>query len=314
MANSEALAGVHSWVLYGAESTFNTAVAVTTHFGLKTNFKGTINNNLVAQRGFVGTSTGGRSAYSFTPGKLEIGWTSEFKATRWHFMQYVLGSVSGAGPYTYAEAAVPGSLTIAENIDNPGSAATDMEATYSGCVIDTCTIKCAVGEEVKVTLEGKAAKVVIDTTITSAVALPSEDVFTFTGGSIELPSGAALGNIIDSVEITIKNNWEMMYGLGSRLAVNALPHERDYTIKLMLKYKDNTLITAALGATTPTAAGGPTEYATLIMTFASGTRSLTMTFSGVPMSDFAQVAELNSPIGHDITLVAETLSCSDDRT
>jgi hypothetical protein len=314
MANAEAIGGVHSYILYGEESTYNTAVAVDTHFGLVTNFKPNINNNLKGNRGFVGTSSGGRNVVKFTAGQLDISGTLDFTVTRWHFMEYVLGEVSGSGPYTYDEADVPPSLTVATNIDNPGSGADDQEATYSGFVFDSVSIKSSVGEPVTVSANWKAGKVALDTTLSSAVALPDEDVFNFTGGSIELPSGSAISNIIDSVDITITNNWNMLYGVGSRLTQNALPAARDYSVKVSLKYLDNDLYTAALGAATPTATGSPTEYATLVLTFASGTKSITMTFSEVPMSDFAQMQELNSVIGEDITLTPKSLSCEDDRT
>lgn len=312
--NSEAVAGSHSWVIYGEESTYNTAVARTVNFGIVTNFKHSVNNNLGEHRGFVGTTTGGRDIFKFTAGKLDLSLSVDFKVNRWQFMKFVLGTETGAGPYTYTGAALPPSLTISHNIDNPGSAATDLEETFSGCVVDSCNIKSSVGEPVTCTLDFKAALVVVDTTISSAVALPDEDVFNFTGGSIQLPSGSTLSNIIDSIDVTIKNNYDILYGVGSRLGRNALPKERNYTIKVTLKYLDNTLITAALGATTPTATGSPTETATLVLTYALGGKSMTMTFSGVPMSEFARVAELNNPIGEDITFTAKTLSAVDDRT
>jgi hypothetical protein len=314
MANSEAISGVNSYVLYGEETTYNTAVAVTKHLGLVTSFKSSIANNLVENRGFVGSTTGGRDIVSYSPGKLDISGSIDFNVQNWAFMEYVLGAVSGGDPYTYTGANIPPSITIAHNTDNPGAASTDLEETYSGTVIESATIKTSVGEPVTCSLEFKSSKVVIDTTLSSAVALSSEDVYNFTGGSIALPSGSPLSNIIDSVDVSIKNNQEILYGVGSRLGVNALPKERNYSIKISLKYLDNDLITAALGATTPTATGTPTEYATLVLTFASGDRSMTMTFSGVPISDFAKAAELNEVIGEDITLTAKTLSAVEDNT
>jgi hypothetical protein len=308
MANAEAVSGVHSYLLYGKESTYNTAVAVTTHLGLVSSFRHNINNNMQEQRAFVGTTTGGRDIVKFTYGKLELGGSVEFKVINWTFMEYVLGSVSGGGPYTYVGAAIPPSMTMAHNIDNPGSAATDREETFSGVVVNSASIRTSVGEPVTASLDWNAGLVVIDTTASSAVALPTSDIYNFSGGSIQLPSGSTLSNIIDSVEVSIANNWDMLYGLGTRLVKAARPKERSYKIKISLKYLDNTLITAALGATTPTATGGPTENATLILTFASATRSMVMTFSGVPMSDFAEIAELNSVIGEDISITAKTLS------
>ena len=314
MANSEAIGGVHSYLLYGAETVYNTAVATTTHLGLLTSFKSSIVNNLTENRGFVGTTTGGRDVVKFTSGKLDLSFTTDMKITNWAFMEYVLGTVAGSDPYTYTGANIPGSLTVAHNVDNPGTTATDLEESYSGSAVDSCSIKSSVGEPVSASMEFKAAKVIVDTTLSSAVALDDEAVYNFAGGSIELPSGSALSNIIDSVDVTIKNNQEILYGVGSRLGQNALPKERNYNLKITLKYLDNDLVTAALGATTPTATGGPTEYATLVLNFVSGDRSMVMTFSGVQMTDFARSVELNNPIGEDISLTAKTLSAVEDNT
>ena len=314
MANSESIGGVHSYVLYGAETVYNTPVAVNTHIGLLNSFKSNIANNLAENRGFVGTTSGGRDVVKFTAGKLDLSGSFDFKITNWAFMEYVLGTVAGSDPYTYTGANIPPSITIAHNIDNPGSSATDLEETHSGTVIESVSIKSAVGEVTSCSVEFKSALAVVDTTLSSQVALDDEDVYNFSGGSIELPSGTDLPNIIDSIDVSIKNNQEILFGVGSRLGVNALPKERNYNIKVSLKYLDNDLITAALGATTPTSDGTPTEYATLVLNFVSGTRSMTMTFSGVPITDFAMTADLNEVIGEDISLTAKTLSAVEDNT
>jgi hypothetical protein len=313
LANSEAISGQNTYLLYGEESAYNTAVAVNTHLGLVKNFKPNINNNIYEARGFTGTTTGGRNVVKFVPGKLELGFTADFDVTRWHFLKYVLGAEGGVGPYTYTEANIPASLTVAHNIDNPGGSAIDREETYSGVVFDTVTIRGSVGQPVSVSADCKAAKVVIDTTVSSAVALPDEDCFSFEGAAIAIGSIIA-SNIINSFEITVKNAWKIMYGLGSRLAVRALPKERSYTLKVNVNYIDNALMTAALGATTPTATGGPTETASVTFTFSKADRSNVMTFTGVPVSQLALMAELNNPYVEDCTLLAKSCSCADDRT
>lgn len=306
MAQSEAVSGVHSYLLYGKESTYNTAVTTNTHLGLITSFKPNINNNMIEQRGFAGSSTGGRSVVNYVAGVLELGGTIDFDVIRWNFLEFALGSV--AGTYTYSEAAIPPSMTLSLNIDNPGSASTDQEQIYSGAVFDSVTVRSAVGEPVTASATFKASLLVVDTTLSSAVALPSETPFTFVGGAIELPTGSALSNIIDSVEFTINNNFEILTGVGSRLGRSALAKERSYSIKISLKYLSNALLTAALGATTPTATGTPTEYATLKLTYAVGARSCVLTFSGVPLSTFAHIGDLNKVIGEDLEFGAKTLS------
>lgn len=313
MANTEALAGTHSYVIYGEESTYNTAVAGSTNLGLVQSVRANINSNLAQHRSFVGTTSGGRQVAYSTPGVLDLSLSTDFKVTRWHFMKYVLGGESGGGPYTYTPATTLPSVTLRTNIDNPGSTPTDQELTWSGSVVDQCTIRCAVGEEVRASIDWKAALVVLDTTISSSVALPSEDPFNFTGGSVTI-GALTVENIIDSVEVSIRNNVEMLAGLGSRLVQRQLAKDLEYSLKINFKYIDNDLVTAALGASTPTATGIPTENSTVVLTFAQGGRSLAMTFSGVPITEYAQMHELNNPIDEEITLTPKTLSCSDDRS
>jgi len=314
MANSEGIGGVHSFLLYGKETTWGTPVTVNSHFGTDTSFKATINNNLKSNRGFKGTTTGGRNVIKFSSGVLDTSLALGFTVNRWNFMEFVTGAEGGAGPYTYDEDDVPPSLTIGSNIDNPGGSATDQLMTYQGCVVDTCAIKSSVGEPVTVNMDMKCQYGILSTSLSTPVALPDEEVYNFSGASVELPSSSAFPNIIDSLDITIKNNWRLHTGLGDRRPVRALPGEREYTIKITYKYLDNDLMTAALGATTPTAVGGPTEYATLVCNFVLGGKSMTMTFSGVPIGDFAQSHDLNETLSEDITLTAKSLSCSEDRS
>lgn len=311
MVNTEQVAGVSSFVIYGKETTYNTAVTPTAHFGILQTFKPNLDNSTTGHRGFKDGTYDGRNIVKFTHGVATISSTVDVIVNDWRVLEYVLGSISGVDPYTYAETSVPPSMTIVSNIDN---VTTDQKMSYPGSVVDSCTIKTAVGEPVSMSLEIKSADMVVDTTLATNVNMLTDDVFNFSGGSIQLPSGSPLTNIIDSVEITIRNNWAMMAGLGSRKIRKALPAARDYSVKISLKYLDNALVTAAMGATTPAADGGPTEYATLVLTFAKGNKSLVATFGRVPLSQFAQTQELNNPIMEDITLTPSTLTCVEDRT
>lgn len=108
-----------------------------------------------------------------------------------------------------------------------------------------------------------------DTSILSNQDITETNPYTFAGASIELPDGTPLDNIIDSIEITITNNWEIMYGLGSRLGQKAKAKARDYKIKFTVKYLDNDLLNKVLGSATPTATTEPTENATLTVKFAN---------------------------------------------
>lgn len=306
MANSEALSGVHTYGLWATESTYNTAVTPNTHISATTqNIRLRVNNQLVANYAFSGDdAVDGRKVYSFTPGVLDLSGSVEAKITNWGFLTYGLGDFTID---TYSITAIPASFTLGVNVDNPGSAATDLNVTASGGVLNSFTIRSAVGEPVMFSGEMKFAKFVVDSTIDSRVALPSEDVYDYAGGSIQLPSGSTLSNIIDSVELSVSNNFKMLAGLGSRLVQKAIPEAVVINVSVTLKYLDNALVTAALGATTPTATGSPTEYATFVLVFAKGGNTMTLTLSGVPLSEFEQIHQLQDPVAENLKFTAKSI-------
>jgi len=314
MANTEAISGVDSYLLYGAESTYNTAVTADTHFGLVKSFSPRTNNSNNYTRGFVGTTTGGRNVAKILPGKIENEIGVELDVTHWDWLEYVLGSVTGSGPYTYSEANNPGSLTIGRQIVNPGSSATDRDEQWTGAVIDSCTIKASVGEPVSVSLTLKASGHLYDTTVQTAQALPSVEVFNFSGGTIELPDATPLTNIIDSVEISISNNYDILYGLGDRRGQNAKAKGRDYKIKFTVKYLDNNLLGALLGAAEPTATTDPTEYASMAIKFSLGGKSCDFVFSTVTFDSLSGKEDVTEIIGEDIEATAISCEVTDDRS
>ena len=314
MANSEAISGVHSYLLYKEETIFNTAVVADTHFGLVKSFAPKTTNNNTYTRGMRGTTTGGRNVAGYIGGKVENTNTIEMDVINWYFLEYVLGAVAGSDPYTYTEADLPKSITLIRPIDNPGSSATDRDEVWSGSVINSVTIKATVGEPVSCSVDVLSAGHMFDTTVTSAQTLPTVDVYSFAGASIELPDSTTMDNIIDSVEITITNNQEMLYGLGSRQASNSLPKSRDYQIKFSVKYLDNDLLTKLLGAADPGATTEATENASITMNFVNGDKSAVFSFTKFVLDDLSGKEEVNEVIAEDITGTAWSLSVVEDNT
>ena len=234
MANTEQVAGVGSYLLYGEETTFGTAVTTDTHFGYVTNLSPTLDNSNTYRRSFVGTTTGGRDVAKILPGVIKNSATIDFDVLNWTFMEFVLGTATGTDPFTYTGANAPASITLSRSIDN---VTTDRDEIWAGTAIDSITIKASVGEPVSVSMNILSANHQGDTTVATAVALPTEDVYSFSGADIELPNATPLTNIIDSLEITISNNYEMLYGLGSRRGQNAKAKARDYKISFTVNNK-----------------------------------------------------------------------------
>lgn len=294
-------AGSKSYILWDIETTYNTAVASTQHFGLDANFEHNFKNNMKSNKGFKGSTSGGRDTSKFTSGKAEHDLSIAFDLNSDAFLESVLGTV---GTGTYSGTDFPPSLTIIHGIDN---VATDRDEVYSGCVIDTCSIKGAEGEPVTCNLSIKAGKLTYDSTLTSNTALTDAAPYTFSESVFELPAASAITNIINDFEITIENNWTMHFGT-SRTATAVTPGARNYRIRLSTKYIDDSLLNKAFGGTSP-AVDTPTQNATFkIVLTRPDNATLTFNFVLAPIESYSLKAALNEPIGEDIELIASSLT------
>jgi hypothetical protein len=315
MVNRELNAGTDSYLLYGAESTYGTAATVDKIFGLVKSFTPTLNNTLIKSRGFAGSTSGGRDVVKVTGGKFEGSFSVELEPLNFDWLQYVLGSRTGSGtiasPYAYAGSNTLSSLTVSNCLNN---VTTDREMAYLGCVFNSVTIKAAVGEPMTATMEFLAADVDKDSTIPSNVAITDVLPYTFAGGSIEIPNDAAIPNIIDSVEFSITNNTKLIHGLGSRVGRRKSEGERDYQIKVTVKYVDETLINLFLGnASGPT---NPTESATVAVRFdnADAVRYVDFIFTGATIDTYSETNNLNEMIVEEHTFIARTLAVNEVQT
>jgi len=301
MANIPQTSGSSSYNLYAEETTFGTAVTPNLHFGLDTNIDINIKNNFKSNRGFKGSTNGGRDVSKFTAGKAEVDLSVDFDFNDEAILEYVLGDLTTA---TYSGTDFPKSITIAKSIDN---VTTDRDNIFAGCVINSCSIKGAEGEPITCSLGIKAAKSDYDGTLTSNTALASTAPYTFSESTFELPAASAINNIINDFEITIENNWTMHHGT-SRTATAATPGERSYRIRLSTKYVDDDLLNKALGGT-GIAADTPTQNATFkIVLTRPDNATLTFNFVLAPIDSYNLKAALNEPISESIDIIASSLT------
>ncbi len=100
----------------------------------------------------------------------------------------------------------------------------------------TCTITARINELVRVRLDMLYATekegVAVDTDV-------QEDFepYTFANGSLEFPNGTTISDI-QEVELTINNNLEMVYGLGSRVGQQLVPKNRAYSSRISRPFED----------------------------------------------------------------------------
>jgi len=259
-----AKAGIDTFALYEVEATYGVMPDMSSgsvHFGIVQSFGPSDRNNLIEVRGFKGlASSAGRDIYKLLGGKLEFSISIEFQPQHFDWLQYVLGTRTGAGtvasPYVYTGSDTLSSITISSSHELGG---TDRNWYYLGCKINTMTMSATVGEPVKVTLDIIGADIYPNTTKLTNVNLDTTDVYSFEGCSMEYPNATAVTNIIDSFEISIGNNIEVLYGLGSRVGKAGIEKNRDYGVKFTFKemdtntYSDDFLGVVA-GTTTATTA------------------------------------------------------------
>ena len=308
ITNVEKIAGLDSYIVYGKETTYGTATGtIGSACAYTQSFNPTIKNNVKPFRGFVSTTSDGRAVDKYAAGQLEVSWDMDIIPNSFGFMEYVLGTSSYVGTTettTYEAAQKPRSFTMSHNIQN---ASTAREETYLGCVANSFSLKAAVGEAVSVSLSGLSSNVRYGATLDTNVAYSTDEVWTFQHGTLNVDGD--ITNIIDSVELTIENNWETKYGLGSRLVKTAVPKERDISLKFTVKYLNDDVYSKLLGAAKPTSTGSPTAVSSTVLTFTNGNKTLTITLSDGYLEDFSETANLNELIVEDFTLICKSVIC-----
>lgn len=175
------------------------------------------------------------------------------------------GGVVGAYTHTYSEADVLPSFTTKTSFE---LGTTDMANVLLGCRVNSMSLTAAVNEAVKFKIEAPYRYETVGTTAVENI-VDVEPVFTFAHGAIVLDSVELAA--VQSFELTINNNLESVYGVGSRFMANQVAKNREYNFNITAAFKDHTaLFTRFLNGTNSATApdtGSGTEIATLVLTF-----------------------------------------------
>lgn len=316
------VSGVYTAAKYDFESTFNAGGTPQYPFGYELKIRVSRNNNLERIYGI-----GGRNAQYTIAKRFEGKMTIDFVLGNAYWLKSVIGAqgaAGGGGPYTHAftEANAPPSLTIAACTE---LGTNDMVTTFTGVIIVSAKIVLNENEAIRVSLECLYATESTATTgVFSAVADTYCEPMTFAYGSITYAGqtmGLVYSGIPKSVTLTINNNSEMIFGIGSRLAQERLNKIREYN--LSMSYALVSVANAAdvfpnmLGDTsapfTP-GSGNPTG-ANMVLTISNGLsttslRSLVFTFTAAKTffntSDMS--FDVNDPLKDDVEGWAESIS------
>ena len=209
------------------------------------------------------------------------------------------GSV-GAYTHTYSEADILPSFTTDLGFE---LGTTDFESSVIGCVINTCTISAAVNEALKFSLECFFRYENLGTTKSADIPCV-EPVFTFAHGSIEMPDGTTIA-AIQNFELTIVNNAEPVYGVGSRFMTKVVAKNREYNFSCTAAFNDYTdLLTYFMDGTNSASAPatGSNAETTLELTFTNDAGDiLDINLTGVVLTEETLPQSPNEVVKEDVT-------------
>lgn len=213
---------------------------------------------------------------------------------------------TGAYTHTYTEADILPSFTTTTSYE---LGTTDFATDLIGCVINTCTISAAVNEALKFNLDGTYRYENLGTTAVANLA-DIEPIFTFAHGSIEMPDGTSIA-AVQSFELTISNNAEPVFGVGSRFSVGTPAKAREYNFSMTAAFRDHTkLLTYFMngtGAATAPDAGSGTEIATLELTFTNDDGDiLDINLTGVHLNEETLPQNATEVVKEDVSGWART--------
>ncbi len=302
--------GANSYVNYGFESTFGTAVTADKTFGSGVKLTSLERKNNI--KDFYGL--GNRNVAALLDSKFEGSLSVEFEIANPWFLRAVLGgepTKTGTGPYTwtFAEANIPPSLTIINGID----LATDAVMTYSGCICTDCKISCDNDGPAHATMNFVYAKEAKATAGIGSQVAETEAPFPFCYNSWNLGSSAIATT--QSVEISIENNAELIYGLGSRLATAPIFKQRGYKISLVNQFTDASVyLEKAYGvATGPAATTASTAIAAANLVLDNGgattaQRKFTFAFTDLKIDSESLPQSLDEVITESVEAIATGLT------
>jgi len=208
---------------------------------------------------------------------------------------------TGAYTHTYTEANILPSFTVVQSFE---LGTTDFNSDLIGCVINQCTISAAVNEALKFSLEGIYRYENLGTTHVANLA-DVEPIFTFAHGSIEMSDGTTIA-AVQSFELTIVNNAEMVYGVGSRFGTGVVAKNREYNFSMTAAFNDYTdLLTYFMNGTNTASApdaGSGTEIATLELTFTNDDGDiLDINLTGVHLNEETLPQNVTEVVKEDVS-------------
>lgn len=303
--------GANTYVNYGYESTFKTPVTANKCFGHNVSIS-TLDKQNLLERLYDLSS---QDAYHLLEGVYEGALAVEFDITNPWFLKGLLGSLSSApsgstNNHTFTPSNTPPSLTIEHGID----LATDAVMKYLGCVMTDARFTFEKGNTpARCSCNFLYANESKATSGIGSQVNDSEVPYHFSYASLEVPSGAEIATT-ERVEINVRRNVEMIYGLHSRNAIDYVHKAREYEVTTVNLFKDaSTYLEKLYGS-----ASGPTYPASDIATVVAklnngvvntaGTRNFTFSFANAKVDRHSLPIKVNEKLMETVTIIPRTLT------
>lgn len=233
-----------------------------------------------------------------------------------HNTGLAVDELGGSGPTYYyhvfrnPNAVKLNTLTIQNTIDLTA----DMQTNLLGCIPTSTSISMSVGSLVPVTYDFMFGKEDPEDapTVVSQVA-STFNAYSFAYGNLYFPGSASSAKAaVQSCDITITPNLELIYGLGSRNASTYSEQAFDYSISASMFFQDKNDFQALFmdGTSTYPITGPASTVAQngLVLHCNDGTNSIVYSFGGVKVDTTNIPQDPTVPIMEDVSLKARTLT------
>ena len=204
---------------------------------------------------------------------------------------------TGAGPFTHTYTVLKTVKSFAVEIGLEGETA-NVVRTLNGCVLNSVTMRSSMNELVRCSGEIICgAEAAIGTTLDSTP--PADDLafpYTFVHGTLKLPASAGALAELQSMERTINQNAELVYGHGAKTATGAFRKIFEITGRFNASMVDDTQLQRVLDRA---------ELADIELLFTNGLtgtseKSIKLTGTGVGISEQSYAAAGVDPVFEDL--------------
>jgi len=231
--------GAYGYLLYGWESSFRGGASTRDKvFGRGQRITGISRRENIEAIYELYQREPGSAMYKQQEGSLSIEW---ILANPW-FFKGVMGSAStdGAGPYTHTFSKAKDFVSMDIEV---GFEAEDANVVrrFKGAVFNSVSITASVNDLIRVRGDIRFFEEPTPTTTLGTAVIDSFEPFSFQHATLQIPNGTTIAEV-QSFELTIGNNANPIWGLGSEYAAAAIPRGFDAAGRLNVTMKDASFI------------------------------------------------------------------------